>query len=117
MQEQWLLHLNYQKGHLRFVFVAKYCQKYDDKFQTIMKGGDVFEPLMQVLGSKKMNSSIKDSERYRLLISDGKYKVNIAMYTVQMSDENVEHALEMFSIIKLKRHLSNVIKNKDKRDT
>ncbi|XP_044271048.1 replication protein A 70 kDa DNA-binding subunit-like [Tribolium madens] len=83
--------------------------------EVIMNGGNVFEPVMQILGSKKIAS--KGSERFRLLLSDGLHQVNIALYTVPMNNPSAADALEIFSIIKLKCYHSNVIKSKDKQDT
>ncbi|EFA09711.2 replication protein A 70 kDa DNA-binding subunit [Tribolium castaneum] len=86
--------------------------------QTIMYGGEVIDPLVQILGTKKMSPGGSDSSsRLRLMISDGLHKVNIAVFTVPKNDQTLPHVLEqVFTIIKLKRYLSNVIKNKNNID-
>ncbi|KAJ3642909.1 hypothetical protein Zmor_025657 [Zophobas morio] len=67
----------------------------------IMKDEKVPEPIVQILQSKKINCN-SDKERYRLLISDGKYQISHAMLTGVSGVEN-------FSIIKMKQyHLSEL---------
>ncbi|KAJ3642875.1 hypothetical protein Zmor_025624 [Zophobas morio] len=90
------------------------CILSEGVLEKIMNGATIPYPVLQVLGSKKMvSNNIKDSERLRLLLSDGKYKINVAMFTVPA---NSQDALELYSVIKLIRYFSNVIRSKDKRD-
>jgi hypothetical protein len=73
-----------------------------------MNGGNVSEPIMQILRSKKINSNVTDKERFRIVLSDGKNTVNVAMVSVPSNDHVLIDALQMFSIIQLERYVSSV---------
>ncbi|RZB40475.1 replication protein A 70 kDa DNA-binding subunit [Asbolus verrucosus] len=75
--------------------------------KLIMNDDKVPDPIMQVLGSKKINSSSSDKERYRILLSDGKNNVSFAMLTTQASSGGVQTN----SIIKLKKYITSMINN------
>lgn len=79
-----------------------------------MTGGQFEEPIMQVLGSKKIASSSSDKERFRILLSDGKYLISFAMLTTQINERVVSGELPDFSIIKIKRYITSVINNAGK---
>ncbi|KAJ8953979.1 hypothetical protein NQ314_007172 [Rhamnusium bicolor] len=85
--------------------------------QIIMKGGDVHQPVMQVLGSKKINSGSSDKERYRILLSDGKNSISFAMLTTQINDKVGCGGISTFSVIKIDRYITSVINNTGKGDT
>ncbi|KAF2901892.1 hypothetical protein ILUMI_04293 [Ignelater luminosus] len=77
--------------------------------RLIMKGDQIEDPIMQVLGSKRIASTSADKERFRLLLSDGKYLVSFAMLTTQINDKIVNGELVDNTIIKVKRFITSVI--------
>lgn len=76
-----------------------------------MRGGDYPDAVMQVLGSKKINSAGSD-KRYRLLISDGKNSISFAVLTTQIDGGAVSN----FSVIKLVKFITSPINNSTKGD-
>ncbi|CAH0547198.1 unnamed protein product [Brassicogethes aeneus] len=79
--------------------------------QNIMRGGDPTDPIVQVLGTKKIqNSSEKEKERYRLLLSDGKFTISFAMISLQPG----ERCIPNFSVIVLKQYITSVVNNASK---
>lgn len=81
-----------------------------------MKGGQLNDVIMQVLGSKRISPSSSDKERYRLLLSDGKFVISFAMFTTQVGDHAVSSEIPTFSVIKIKRYITSVINNTGKSD-
>lgn len=79
-----------------------------------MRGGDYPSPVMQVLGSKKINSGNPDKERYRILLSDGRHTISFAMLTTQSNDSS--GSLENFSVIRIDKFITSVINNAGKGD-
>ncbi|XP_050528390.1 replication protein A 70 kDa DNA-binding subunit-like [Daktulosphaira vitifoliae] len=76
--------------------------------QALMNNEEVKEPVMQVLGSRKIAASGTD-ERYRLLISDGLNHNSFALLASQLNGMVSSGELSDFAIIKIKRHIiSNV---------
>ncbi|XP_025836145.1 replication protein A 70 kDa DNA-binding subunit-like [Agrilus planipennis] len=82
----------------------------------IMKGGTFENPIMQILGSKKIASGSSDKERYRLLLSDGKYLISFAMLSTHINELIVAGELKCNSIIKIKKHITSVINNSGRGD-
>lgn len=80
-----------------------------------MRGGDYPSPVMQVLGSKKINSGTPDKERYRILLSDGKHTISFAMLTTSSGDSTGGPA--NFSVIRIDKFITSVINNSGKGDT
>lgn len=80
-----------------------------------MRGGDYPSPVVQVLGSKKINSGNPDKERYRILLSDGKHTISFAMLTTQSNDTS--GCPETFSVIRIDKFITSVINNAGKGDT
>ena len=83
----------------------------EGSLRLIMKGGQIENAVMQVLGSKRIESGSSDKERYRLLLSDGKYVFSFAMLTTQINDQVVKGELSDNSIIKIKNYVTSVINN------
>ncbi|XP_050527598.1 replication protein A 70 kDa DNA-binding subunit-like [Daktulosphaira vitifoliae] len=76
--------------------------------KAIMNNEEIKEPVMQVLGSRKIAASGAD-ERYRLLISDGLNHNSFALLASQLNGMVSSGELSDFAIIKIKRHIiSNV---------
>ncbi|KAI4471655.1 replication factor a 1 rfa1 [Holotrichia oblita] len=84
--------------------------------RTIMQGGQVDCPIMQVLGSKKIATLSSDKERYRILLSDGLFHISFAMFTTQINEKVESGELPMFSVIKIKRYITSVINNAGRSD-
>ncbi|KAG5891263.1 hypothetical protein JTB14_019670 [Gonioctena quinquepunctata] len=88
----------------------------EGSLQVIMKGGDYPNPIMQVLGSKKINSGAADKERYRILLSDGKNTISFAMLTTPIKDKPGTSGIENFSVIKISKFITSIINNSGKGD-
>lgn len=80
-----------------------------------MTGGQIADPVMQVLGSKKIIGNA-EKERYRLLVSDGKYQISFAMIATQINDKITSGELSINSIIKVKKYITSMINNGGKGD-
>lgn len=83
--------------------------------QIIMRGGEYPDAIMQVLGSKKINSGNSEKERYRILLSDGKHTISFAMLTTQTNDGS--GVPETFSVISIDKFITSVINNTGKGET
>lgn len=70
------------------------------------------EPILQVLGTKKINSS-GGAERYRLLLSDGKFLQSFAMLSTQLNPHVTNGDLSEFTIIRVKNHITSVVNKTD----
>lgn len=78
--------------------------------QTIMSGGEVMSPVLQILGSKKITGS-GTTDRYRLLISDGKHLNSFAMLATQLNDKVSSGELGEHSIVRINRHVVSMVNN------
>lgn len=81
-----------------------------------MRGGNYDNPIMQVLGSKKIQGS-GANERFRLLVSDGKHSHSFAMLGTQHNDKLITGELSDYSVIKIDKYITSVLKttgNKEK---
>ncbi|KAH8232446.1 hypothetical protein KR032_006970, partial [Drosophila birchii] len=76
--------------------------------QRIMHGEDVQKPVLQILAIKKINSTT-DSERYRLLISDGKYFNSYAMLASQLNEMQHKGQLDEFTIVQLDKYVTSMV--------
>ncbi|EDV30349.1 uncharacterized protein Dana_GF23244 [Drosophila ananassae] len=74
----------------------------------IMHGEDVSKPVLQILAIKKINSNA-DSERYRILISDGKYFNSYAMLASQLNEMQHKGQLEEFTIVQLDKYVTSMV--------
>ncbi|XP_075216262.1 replication protein A 70 [Lycorma delicatula] len=78
--------------------------------QTIMSGGEVMSPVLQILGNKKITGS-GPSDRYRLLISDGVHLNSFAMLATQLNDKVESGELTEYSIVRINRHIVSMVNN------
>uniref|UniRef100_A0A1B6CV81 Replication protein A subunit n=1 Tax=Clastoptera arizonana TaxID=38151 RepID=A0A1B6CV81_9HEMI len=78
--------------------------------QTIMTGGEVVNPVMQILGSKKIAGNAAN-ERYRLLVSDGVHLNSFAMLATQLNEKVTSGELADYSIVKINRHIVSMVNN------
>ncbi|XP_011875175.1 PREDICTED: replication protein A 70 kDa DNA-binding subunit [Vollenhovia emeryi] len=81
--------------------------------EKIMAGVDVVEPVLQVLGYKKLARTVNkegvDTDRYRLLVSDGKKLNSFTMLATQLNNLITDSILTENAICKiLNYHLSSV---------
>lgn len=80
-----------------------------------MTGVEVDKPILQILGSKKIQGG--ETERYRLLVSDGLYLNSFAMLATQLNDLCNEGKLTEFTIIQVDRYITSMVnKQADKGD-
>ncbi|CAH0398399.1 unnamed protein product [Chilo suppressalis] len=85
----------------------------EGSLQTIMNGGHYEKPVMQVLGSKKIQGS-GANERYRLLVSDGKHSHSFAMLATQLNDKLITGELSDYSVVQIDRFVTSLLKNTGK---
>ncbi|XP_056629805.1 replication protein A 70 kDa DNA-binding subunit [Diorhabda sublineata] len=84
--------------------------------KTIMSGGEYPKPIMQILGSKRINAGSGDKERIRILLSDGKYTISFAMLTAQMNEKIGPNGVENFSVVQIDKYITSVVSNAGKGD-
>lgn len=78
-------------------------------FQEIMSGNeDVGKPIVQILGSKRVSGNVGD-ERYRLLISDGKYLHSFAMLATQLNEMQKAGQLCDFTIMRIDQFMCSMV--------
>lgn len=80
-----------------------------------MNGIDVDKPIVQVLGYKRIASS-EGSERYRLLLSDGKHLHSFAMLGTQLNDLITEGQLNEKTIIRIEKYITSIVNKTDKNE-
>lgn len=78
-----------------------------------MSGGDYQEPIMQILGSKKIQGS-GTNDRYRLLVSDGKHSHSFAMLATQLNQKLIDGELCDYTVVKIDRFITSVLNNAGK---
>ncbi|KAJ8672835.1 hypothetical protein QAD02_004095 [Eretmocerus hayati] len=76
----------------------------------IMNGEEVEEPILQILGSKKLASS-SHGERYRLLVSDGVVSNSFTMLATQLNELITNNTLSEHSIVQIKRYALSMVNN------
>lgn len=74
----------------------------------IMHGEDVPQPVLQILGIKKINTN-SDQERYRLLMSDGKYYNSYAMLASQLNEMQHKGLLNENTIVRLDKYMTSMV--------
>lgn len=76
--------------------------------QRIMHGDDVPQPVLQILGIKRINTN-SDQERYRLLMSDGKYYNSYAMLASQLNEMQHKGLLTENTIVRLDKYMTSMV--------
>ncbi|KAH8395752.1 hypothetical protein KR215_000413, partial [Drosophila sulfurigaster] len=74
----------------------------------IMHGEDVPQPVLQILGIKRINTN-SDQERYRLLMSDGKYYNSYAMLASQLNEMQQKGLLNENTIVRLDKYMTSMV--------
>lgn len=77
----------------------------------LMRGVDVPDPVFQILGFKKIAGQ-GGNERYRLNISDGIHCHTFAMLATQLNNMVPQGKLDMFSVIRCDKIVSNSVNDK-----
>ncbi|KAJ8722019.1 hypothetical protein PYW08_004421 [Mythimna loreyi] len=85
----------------------------EGSLEVIMNGGVYDKPIMQVLGSKKIQGS-GANERFRLLVSDGKHSHSFAMLATQLNDKLISGELSDYSVVQIDRFVTSLLKNTGK---
>ncbi|CAK1556348.1 unnamed protein product [Leptosia nina] len=85
----------------------------EGSLEVIMNGGHYDKPVMQVLGSKKIQGS-GANERFRLLVSDGKHSHSFAMLATQLNDKLITGELSDYSVVQIDRFVTSILKNTGK---
>lgn len=81
-----------------------------------MRGDQVENPVVQVLCCKKIQSNDSNTDRYRLLISDGRYMISFAMLASQVTDLVADGSLTNNAVIVVKRYITSKIQSAGKND-
>ncbi|XP_050069217.1 replication protein A 70 kDa DNA-binding subunit [Anopheles maculipalpis] len=79
-----------------------------------MQGNELQNPVVQILGSKRIAGSGEQSERFRLLISDGKSLYSFAMLATQLNDLQKQDKLPQYTIIRIDRYTTSVVNRNEK---
>lgn len=82
--------------------------------QSIMTGTDVEQPVLQILGTKKISGG--ESERFRLLVSDGKYLNSFAMLATQLNHLQKDDKLNENTIVRVDKYTTSMVNKADKAD-
>ncbi|VVC90804.1 replication protein A 70 kDa DNA-binding subunit [Leptidea sinapis] len=85
----------------------------EGSLEVIMHGGLYDKPIMQVIGSKKIQGS-GVNERFRLMVSDGKHTHTYAMLATQLNDKLISGELSDYSIVQIDRFVTSLVKNPGK---
>lgn len=85
----------------------------EGSLEVIMTGGHYDKPVMQVLGSKKIQGS-GANERFRLLVSDGKHSHSFAMLATQLNDKLITGELSDYSVVQIDRFVTSLLKDTGK---
>uniref|UniRef100_A0A182MBH5 Replication protein A subunit n=1 Tax=Anopheles culicifacies TaxID=139723 RepID=A0A182MBH5_9DIPT len=80
----------------------------------IMQGNELPNPVVQILGSKRIAGSGEQSERFRLLISDGKSLYSFAMLATQLNELQKQDKLPQYTIIRIDRYTTSVVNRNEK---
>ncbi|XP_066597449.1 replication protein A 70 kDa DNA-binding subunit isoform X2 [Prorops nasuta] len=76
----------------------------------IMNGVDIAQPILQMLGHKRLGGP-NSTERYRLLLSDGKRINSFTMLATQLNELITENILTEFSICQVNRYAISTVNN------
>lgn len=80
----------------------------------IMRGTELEKPVVQILGSKRIASSGEQSERYRLLISDGQNLYSFAMLATQLNEMHQNGQLAEYTVIRIERYITSVVNRNER---
>ncbi|XP_053684561.1 replication protein A 70 kDa DNA-binding subunit [Sabethes cyaneus] len=75
----------------------------------IMCGNELDQPVVQILGSKRIAGGGDQSERFRLLISDGVNMYSFAMLATQLNDLHQSGQLAEYTVIRINRYITSIV--------
>lgn len=76
-----------------------------------MRGEEVDKPVLQILGTKKITGG--ETDRLRLLISDGKFINSYSMLATQLNHLHAEGKLSEYTIVRVDKYITSVVNGKD----
>ncbi|XP_039971109.1 replication protein A 70 kDa DNA-binding subunit [Bactrocera neohumeralis] len=79
--------------------------------ERIMRGEEVEKPVLQILGTKKITGG--ETDRLRLLISDGKFINSYSMLATQLNHLHAEGKLSEYTIVRVDKYITSVVNGKD----
>ena len=74
-----------------------------------MEGQEVNNPVVQILGSRKISGDAQGNDRFRLLVSDGLQLHSFAMLSTQLNSMYTSGQLKDLSIIQLDRYMTSIL--------
>ncbi|KAI0216920.1 Replication protein A 70 kDa DNA-binding subunit [Lamellibrachia satsuma] len=78
--------------------------------QEIMSGGTPDKPIVQILGQKMIAATNGPGvDRYRVLLSDGKYSHSSALLATQLNGKVTSGELEAFTVVRLNKFMCNTL--------
>ncbi|XP_065081416.1 replication protein A 70 kDa DNA-binding subunit [Ochlerotatus camptorhynchus] len=80
----------------------------------IMRGTELEKPVVQILGSKRIAGGGEQSERYRLLISDGQNLYSFAMLATQLNELHQNGQLAEYTVIRIDRYITSVVNRNER---
>lgn len=79
-----------------------------------MRGTELEKPVVQILGSKRIAGGGEQSERYRLLISDGQNLYSFAMLATQLNELHQNGQLAEYTVIRIDRYITSVVNRNER---
>lgn len=76
-----------------------------------MNGEEIEKPVLQILGVKRIMAG--ETERLRLLVSDGQYFNSYAMLATQLNSIFSEDKLKEYTIVKVDKYITSVVHRSD----
>ncbi|GAB1863336.1 Replication protein A subunit [Camponotus japonicus] len=80
----------------------------------IMNGVDIKKPVLQILGYKKIPSSINTDDRYRLLLSDGHRLNSLTMLVTHLNHLITNNTLTQYTVCKILNYALTSVNNNGK---
>ncbi|GLH01762.1 Replication protein A subunit [Gryllus bimaculatus] len=80
----------------------------EGSLSAIMRGENIEDPILQILGNKKIVSA-GANERYRLLVSDGCHLNSFAMLATQLNSRLATGELSDYSVVKIDRFITSLV--------
>jgi replication factor A1 len=75
-----------------------------------MAGTDIDKPVFQILGVRRIGPNANEaSERYRMLVSDGKLFHSFAMLATQLNEIYTSGQLPDFTIVQVNRYITSML--------
>ncbi|XP_052800689.1 replication protein A 70 kDa DNA-binding subunit-like [Mya arenaria] len=77
--------------------------------ESIVSGGQCDEPLIQIVGTKLISGGSGGSDRYRLLLSDGKHSYSHAMLATQLNTKMASGEMDNHCVVRVKQYICNTL--------